>query len=77
MKGAPKQVENVALRLGDAELGAGDLRGIAREEVIHRLLRRQRAIGGSTPNASAVSMMTFSGCGATPSMSALGMNSSG
>ena len=29
------------LRLGDALLGAGDLRGVAREEVIHRRLRRQ------------------------------------
>jgi hypothetical protein len=45
--------------------------------VIHRLRRRQFAIGGITPNASAASITTFFGCGARPVREALGMNSSG
>jgi hypothetical protein len=40
-KGAPKQAEKVALRLRHAALGARDLGRVAREEVEHRLLRRQ------------------------------------
>ena len=41
MKGAPKQVEKVGLRFCDAALRAGNLRRVAGEEVIHRLLGRQ------------------------------------
>ena len=41
MNGAPKQVENVASGSVDALLGAGDLGGVAGQEVIHRLGRRQ------------------------------------
>ncbi len=54
MNGAPKQVENVGCGSVDAALGAGDLRGVAGQEVVHRLRRGELAIGGSTPNASAV-----------------------
>ena len=49
------------LRILHALLGAGDLGGVAREEVIHRLGRVSLAIGGITPKASAVSMMMFFG----------------
>ena len=51
MKGAPKQAENVACRFGHAFFGARDARGVAGQEVIHRLRgrqfadRRQHAIG--------------------------------
>jgi hypothetical protein len=41
MNGEPKQVEKVRRRLGHATLGAGDLGGVARQEVVHRLRRRQ------------------------------------
>jgi hypothetical protein len=42
MNGAPKQVENsVASGSVDALFGAGDLGGVAGEEVVHRLIRRQ------------------------------------
>ena len=37
------------LRLRHALLGARHARGVAGEEVIHRAIRRQPAIGGSTP----------------------------
>ena len=41
MNGAPKQVAEGGLRLRHAALGAGDLGRVARQEVVHRLLRRQ------------------------------------
>ena len=39
--GAPKQVENVRLDADQALLGAGDLGGVAGEEMVHRLRRRE------------------------------------
>src|SRR5208283_5312438 len=43
--------------------GAGNPRGADREEVVHRLLNAEQAIGGMTPKAFAVNMTTLLGCG--------------
>ena len=50
--------------LGDAALGAGQLRGEAGQEVVLGLLRRQDGDGGRTPKASADRKMTFFAAGA-------------
>ena len=54
------------LTAGKTKVLQFDLKGIACDGV-------SREMGGSTPNASAVSMMTFFGCGARPVGDALGM----
>jgi hypothetical protein len=60
-EGAPKQVEKVGSGSVTPLFGAGDLRGEAGQEVIHRLRGVSRAMGGSTPKASQVSMTMFLG----------------
>jgi hypothetical protein len=53
----------VGLGLGDTGLGAGELAGVAVDEVVHRLLGAELGDGrASTPKASAVRKMTFLGC---------------
>jgi hypothetical protein len=77
MNGAPKQVLKVASGLGDADLGAGDLGGVARQEVVHRLVGRQPRDRRQHPNASAVSMTDVRRRRPRFSAEVLGMNSIG
>ena len=78
MNGAPKQARERRLRLLDADLGAGQLGGVAADEVVLRPGRAvSRLIGGRTPNASAVRRTTFVGWPAMPVGSALPMKWSG
>jgi hypothetical protein len=65
------------LRLADADLGAGELGRIAADEVVCAWSWVSRAIGGSTPNASAVRRMTVRGWPVIPVGSTLPMKWSG
>ena len=66
MKGAPKQVEKVASGSVTPRLGAGDLGGVAGQEVIHRLRRGQPGDRRHHAEGIAVSMMMFFGWPARP-----------
>jgi hypothetical protein len=75
--GPPKHGENVGLGILHADLGAGDLRRVAADEVVHRLPGVSLLTGGNTPNASQVRKMTFFGCPPTQGIFAFGMYSIG
>ena len=64
--------------LAEADFGAGDLGGVAADELVQRLVRASAArSAASRPMASQVSRMMFFGCPAFFSGTALAMNSSG
>jgi len=59
MKGAPKQVEKVGCVLCPDLFPSGQLGRLKRRGMIMAWARVSLAIGGRTPKASAVSMITF------------------
>ena len=77
MNGAPKQAENVACRLGDADLGPGELGGVAADEVVGGLGVGQPADRRQDPERIGRQEDDVRGWTVMPVASALPMNRSG